>query len=168
MKASHIEGVRMKYTGTLAKPIPRKRMELLVDDATFQAEAHRTIEAMFAKLPDLFKAHGVAEFNYLGLVVAMAKEHVPGFKLVNPAGRPTTWGDYDKAQFRLSVDDMREANPGMPTTQAISRVYRFSSWEAKTQGMKGAALRKHYDAADLRWVQVARDAKAYESIIRGN
>ena len=156
----------MKYTGTLAKPIARKRTGLLNDDATIEAEANRTTLERFAKLPDLFRAHGVPENDFLRLAISLAKEHVPGFKLVNPPGRKTEWSDYYKAEFKLTVDAMREANPGMPTTQAISKVCRLSSWEEKTKGMKVSALRKHYDAADPRFVKLMKDAKAYDSIVR--
>ena len=156
----------MKYTGKLSKPITRKRFGLLASEDDFKAEEHRTKSEMFTKLPDLFKAHGVTEHDYLGLILAMAKAHVPGFKLVKPAGRKTEWGDFDKAEFRIAVDGTREANPGMPVTQAISRVCRLPSWHEKTEGMKVSALSKHYYGADSRFIAMMKDAKAYKSIVR--
>ena len=156
----------MKYTGALKKGIVRKHPGLLAGEDDYKAEAMRITRERFAKLPDLFNAHGIAEHDYLGLVLALANEHVPGFKCIKPPGRTTEWGDWDKAEFRLSVDDMRAAHPGMPTTQAIAKVCRLFSWEAKTKGMKVTALRKHYDAADARWVAIAKDAKAYDLIIQ--
>lgn len=156
----------MKYTGTLAKPIARKRMGVLAGETQLKAEELRTNGEMFAKLPDLFKAHGVIENDFVSLALALAQSHVPGFHLAEPAGRPTQWGDYDKAQLRVAIDDMVTANKSIPITQAIAKVCRLPQWAEKTKGMKAGALRKHYDAADMRWVQVARDAKAYESIAR--
>ncbi len=155
----------MKYTGELAKPITAKKVGLLATDDSIKAESRRIIEARVAKLPALFAAHGVEPHDWIDLVFELAEEYVPGFRVVEPAGRPTEWGDYDKAEFRLTVDHMREANPGIKITDAIRRVQRLESWQSKTKDMKIPALSKHYYGADPRWVAVMRDAKAYESIV---
>ena len=155
----------MKYSGELAKPITAKKAGLLATDDSIRAESKRIVDAQIAKLPALFAAHGVELHDWIDLVFELAEEYVPGFRVVEPAGRPTEWGDYDKAEFRLTVDHMREANPGMKITDAIRRVQRLESWQSKTKDMKVSALSKHYYGADPRWVAVMRDAKAYESIV---
>lgn len=155
----------MKYTGELAKPITAKKFGLLATDDLIKAEARRVVEARMAKLPALCAAHGVELGDWLDLAFELAEEYVPGFRVAKPAGRPIEWSEYEKAEFRLTVDDMREANPGMKITDAIRRVQRLESWKSKTKDMKVAALSKHYYDADDRWVAVMRDAKAYDSII---
>ena len=94
----------MKYTGSLGKTIAKKRMGLLAEEDDYQAEARLTMDEMFSKLPALFKAHDVIEGNFVALALALAKAHVPGFKVVRPAGRKTEWHSSVKAEFRLDVD----------------------------------------------------------------
>ena len=156
----------MKYTGELQKTIPTKKIGLLDDEDSRRAEAKRIAALKVSKMPALFAAHGVALGDWVNLAFELAKEFVPGFRVVEPAGRPTEWSGVDKAEFKLSVDDMQAANPGIPKTQAITKVCRLSRWEAKTKGMKVTALRKHYDNADATWVAIVKDAKAYESMVR--
>jgi hypothetical protein len=72
----------MKYTGKLSKTIAQKRLGLLADDDAYLAEAKRTTDEMFAKIPDLFAAHGVPDGNWMWLALELAKSHVPGFKLL--------------------------------------------------------------------------------------
>ena len=157
----------MKYKGTLAKPIAQKAKHLLL------AELLREENELFSqpykdrltKFPALFEAHSVPLGDWMGLALSLAIEHVPGFRIVNPAGRKTEWGFHEKADLKLHVDDMLMAHPGMKITDAIRRVQRLEKWQEKTKDMKVSALSKHYYAADDRWVAVMRDAKAYESIV---
>ena len=156
----------MKYTGDLAIPITTNKLRLLASDESIKEETSRIVHARVAKLPALFAAHGVEIGDWIDLVFELAEEYVPGFRVVGPAGRPTEWSDYYKAEFKLTVDDMREANPGMKITDAIRRVQRLKSWQEKTKDMKISALSKHYYAADPRWVLVMKDAKAYDSMVK--
>lgn len=153
----------MKYVGTLAKPIVLKHLGLLADDAAFQAEAERTTSEIFAKLPDLFKAHGVLENDFFGLALALAKNHVPGFKLAKPAGRPTEWSLLDKAEFRVDVDTFIKNN-GVSVVEAIKLTIRLDRWAEKTQPMKLAALEWHYYDADLRFVAIVKHAHAFDAL----
>lgn len=155
----------MKYTDRLAKPIRSKRLGLLAGEPDWQTEAARVTGEKFAKLPDLCAVHGVVYGDWLSLALALASEHVRGFKVEKSAGRPTAWEDYDKAQFRFDVEDMQRANVGLPLTEAMRRVCRLSQWADKTKGMKVPALSQHFYKVDSRWVQLARDARSYESIV---
>lgn len=163
----HLEGVRMKYTGRLSKPITRKHIGQLAGEAAYQAEAQRTTDEMFSKLPDLFEAHGVSENNCFALVLAMAKEHVPGFKMVNPAGRKVEWSAVDKAEFKLDVDTFINQSNGKkrPITDAIAATKRLETWTEKTKGMKITALAQHYYTADRLWIKVVADARKYKLIV---
>ena len=157
----------MKYTGTLKKPITRRRIGLLAFEDAYQAEYERVNDEMIAKLPDLFKTHDVPEGNWVALAIALAKTHVPGFKEVNPAGRKTEWDIADKAEFRLDVD-IAVMNSGntLPVTEAIKLACRLDAWASKTKLMTLAAITKHYYTADLRFVEVGKDARAWHAHIQ--
>lgn len=157
----------MKYKGSLASTIKRKRIGLLATEAAYTAEAKRITDEFFSKLPDLFKAHGVTEGNWLALSLALAEAHVPGFRVVNPAGRKARWGVSYESEFRLDVDILiEESKPkALSVVEAIKLVCRRESWIEKTKSMSLSALEKHYYSADLRWVQIVKDARAYEKIV---
>ncbi|NML85381.1 hypothetical protein [Polaromonas sp.] len=140
-----------KYTGSLSKTIAQKRIGLLAGEDAYRAEAQRTTDEMFAKLPDLFKAHQVPEGNWVALTLALAKSHVPGFKVVKPAGRRTEWGIADKAEFRLDVDIVI-GDSKLSVVEAIKLVCRLDAWKEKTAPMKISALEQHYYRADMRFI----------------
>jgi hypothetical protein len=153
----------MKYTDKLNKPITRKRSGLLDGEDAYQAEAKRFADEMIAKLPDLFKAHEVPEGNWVALALALAKAHVPGFKVINPAGRKTEWSIADKAEFKVDVDAVVvNAGNNLPITEAIKLACRSKAWIAKTKPMTLTALTKHYYTADLRFVEVVKSARAWQ------
>lgn len=158
----------MKYTGKLAKPIVSKQLGVFATDEDIKAEALRVTTEKVNKVSALFAVHGVELDDWVDLVFELAEEYVPGFKVIKPAGRPTEWEVYDKAEFKLTVDDMKSANDGIATTEAIRRVCRLSHWAEKTKGMKVTALSKHYYAADSRVVAMMRDANAYNLINQGD
>jgi hypothetical protein len=158
----------VKYTGKLAKPIVSKQLGLLATDDDIKAEALRVATEKVNKVSALFAVHGVELNDWMDLAFELAEEYVPGFKVVRPAGRPTEWQEYDKAEFKLAVDDMKSANEGIATTEAIRRVCRLSHWAEKNKGMKVTALSKHYYAADSRFVAMMQDAKAYNLIVQGD
>lgn len=156
----------MKYTGSLSKTIARKRIGVFASEDAYIAEAKRTTDEMFSKLPDLFKAHQVTEGDWVALVLALAKAHVPGFKVVNPAGRKPEWDSSHKAEFRLDVDTTIEKSgqKKLSVVEAIKLVCRMGDWAEKTEPMNLAALEQHYYKADMRWVQVVKEARAYRAI----
>ncbi|MDL2336457.1 MAG: hypothetical protein QFE16_01315 [Pseudomonadota bacterium] len=157
----------MKYAGPLNKPITRKRIGLLADEPTYQAESRRITAEMFSKLPALFAAHGVNEGDWLALSIELAKAHVPGFKVHNPAGRKTEWGVADKAEFHCDVDS-KSAELDLSVVESIKQVIRLAAWKDKAKPMTMAALEKHYYEAEPRWIQIVKDARAYESIVSTN
>ena len=159
----------MKYTGTLKKGITRRRVGLLADSDAHKIEGKRIADEMFAKLPELFRAYGIKPNNWPAMVLALAQEHVPGFKVINPAGRKIEWGDADNAEFRLDVDAIvADSGNTVPVTEAIKLACRLDAWASKTRPMTLAAITAHYYDADLRWVEIAKDARAYESIVPTN
>lgn len=155
----------MKYKGLLNKPVVRKHLGLLATDEQRAEAANRQFHELVAKLPLLAEAHGVAAGDWFGLAFELARAHVPGFKVIDPAGRPTEWGDIDKAKLKVDVDELIAAHNGMPVTEALRRVRKLDRWTEKTKDMKETALSKHYYGADVRWVKMLMDAKAWDSIV---
>jgi hypothetical protein len=156
----HPEGVSMKYTGSLNKAITRKRLGGLAGEDAYKAEAMRITDEMFKKFPALFSVHGVADGDWMGLAMALAKSHVPGFRSRNSPGRKTEWSVSDKAEFRLDVD-INIASTSLSVVEAIKHVIRTQAWATKTASTTIGALEQHYYKADMRWVQVVKNARAY-------
>lgn len=151
----------MKYPGRLGKPIVRKPRSLLNYEESARAAIAAEIDEMFDKLPDLFKLYGIQESNWCSLAIALAKEHVPGFKLVEPAGRKTEWGGVEKAEFRLDVDAVRSASK-KALDASIREAIKSERWREKTMDMKISALRQHYYQADERMIKLVQSSRNYD------
>jgi hypothetical protein len=155
--------VQVKYKGRLSKPIVRRRVGPLASDEQRAAAVNAQVDELLSKLPLLADAHGVRHGDWFALAVSLARAHVPGFKIVEPAGRPTEWSFFDKAEFRLYVDSIRGS--GKTLDASIKYVAKSDKWSSKVAGMTLGALRKHYYSADPRFFAVLADAKAYESMV---
>lgn len=153
----------MKYTGKLNKPIARERLGLLASEEQLKAALQREANEIFEKLPLLAQAHNVKFGDWLGLTIALAREHVPGFKVVNPPGRPTEWGVTDKAAFRLDVDAVRQTS-GLSLEESIKVVCRQDQWKSKTKKPSLDALRQHYYHADGRWIDVVQKSRSFNAL----
>ena len=62
--------MKVAYKDKLNKPITRKRMGLLAGEDAYQSEGKRISDEMFAKLPDLFRAHDVPQGNWKALALS--------------------------------------------------------------------------------------------------
>lgn len=157
----------MKYKGTLQKPIARKPHRLLLAEA-LRGESElmgAPYKEMMDKLPALFAAHSVPEGDWASLAIALAREHVPGFRIVNPAGRKTEWSPFDKAEFRYDVEAILRDAPDQAVTEAIRKGARLERWAEKTKGMKVTALSKHYYSGNPKFFQIIEDARSYNLFI---
>lgn len=160
----------MKYTGALAKPIVQKnRTFRLADLLNLKEFVDQPYKEMAAKIPELFAAHSVNEGDWQALAISLAREHVTGFNIVRPPGRKTEWSVSDKAELRYDVEEIIKAGlKKIPITDALRRVQKLERWSEKTKGMNVAALRKHYDAADISFLPIIAEARAYETIVGEN
>jgi hypothetical protein len=110
-------------------------MDRLRDEAREAAETR--------KLPLLAKHYDVDENDYRALVLALAREFVPGFRFINPiapvvnygpqygnqkeSGRPVYW-DGDRL-WRLAEDvGVLKAKEGLTDREALERLSRKSQW----------------------------------------
>ncbi len=163
----HLEGMFMKYEGRLSKPLIRKRMGPDASDGEYADEINRLAEEMISKMPDLFKAHGLKDGQYLQLALELAKAHVPGFQVRISAGRKTQWTRFDKAELRADVDDIIQKT-GLTVVKAIRQAILLDAWRKKAEPMTIAALEKHYYTADELTATLIRAARTSESIGRSN
>jgi len=153
----------MKYTGRLKKPIVRRPFGILASEEYVRAAVKAEVEEMFSKFDDLFVAFALQNDDWFALALALAKAHVPGFKIVAPAGRKTEWSVVDKAELKLDIDAIAGRSE-VPITEAIKLACRLEAWAAKTKKMSLAAITKHYYTADPRWVEIVSDARAYRAM----
>lgn len=156
-----------KYTGRLNKPIISKPKGLLDGEIENKAEAIRVTDERFSKFPDLFKAHSVQENDWFSLAFALAEAHVLGFKVIKPAGRKIEWHAIVKAEFRIDVDNIVLERGGESSViEAIKLACRRDPWKEKTKKTTLAALKKHYYAADFKWMKMVEDAKKYNALLK--
>ena len=170
----------MKYTGDLSKPIVRARLVPLATDAEIGQESGRLASALADKMPLLFAAYGIEVGNYAALAMALATAHVPGFNVIAPAGRSKEWTGYDKAAFKLDIDEAKAKAQakGKPISLAVAikLVMQLDEWKPraeKARASKGevkiSSLEQHYYAAGQptdaarAWLHIAESAKKAES-----
>ena len=153
----------MKYTGSLSKTIVGKQIAPLSGEDAFKVEYKRQDDEMLAKLPDLFRTHEVTVGDWVGLALALAKAHVPGFKVVRRAGPRTKWSFFTKAEFRLDVDTEREKS-GLSVEKAIEHVWCLEAWRVAAIPTPLSALQKHYYSADLEFVEAIKRARAWQAL----
>lgn len=169
----------MKYSGRLSEPVVKARLGPLADDSAVQNESTRIAGELVKKMPLLFEAHGIEEGNYAALAMALATAHVPGFKIIQPAGRPEEWTAADKAALRVDIDLLKaeKAAEGRAITvrDAIKLVMQSETWKpraAKAEGKDGklkiSSIEQHYYAARqqtkaaIGWLEMATKAKAFD------
>ena len=155
----------MKYTGALKKAIVRKRLGILHTESEFQDDSQRIVDEMVSKLPELFAVYEVNQGDWVSLAFRLAQAHVPGFKVVDPPGRPPEWGPHENAGFHIDVDAVIDERH-LTVVEAIKIVIRMESWAKKTSPMNMVALERRYYSADPAWVKIVKDARAYEIIVR--
>ena len=174
---------RSGYKGTLAKPIPyiappseKMTLGMVLRGGTPEDHA-RAIEErwnnyhtevarrMTAKLPALFRHHGVPEGDFLALALRMAAEHVPGFRMAKaPVSARKRWNDFDTALLRLHVDEVRANNARLSNAGAAGVVARTGLWgRASAETLKRRAAR-----ADARTVSLLRNGFNYQRQVGEN
>ena len=157
-----------KYQGILAKP---RRYDpgpgLLASDeqraawiASYKAEHLKLWRA-------LFEAHGVAWGDESELLWRLAETHVDGFKMQGRSGPKVLWDEVTKAKLRIAVEEYR-AQRTRPTSvaQACSVLAKREPWATMLRkgGKPGEALRGHYNTASLVWVELVRQARAWDAL----
>lgn len=153
------------YSGDLAKPIVGRPVPLLNADEWIKEEAKRITEERWSKLEPLCRVHGVEVGNWFGLAMRLAETHVPGFRVIEKAGRKVEWSIVDKASYKISIDELVERD-SIPILEAIRKLQRAGEWSQRTKGSSVEALAKHYYKADHRMVNVLHDARAWEQHLR--
>jgi len=159
------------YTGVLGQGIEYRQLGLLgllEGDDALQAEVDRQQVEMLLKVPELERALGVIPGDWRGLALALARAHVPGFRVVAPPGRPVEWSPMDKYEWSRAVQALRIAS-SRSLNDCIEKARKVGEWVDKTAGMSAGALRNHfYDGEKLKgsaMANVSDKAAAYQEMV---
>jgi hypothetical protein len=153
--------MKFTYSGDLAKPLKPPVIGLLMDDDQIAKIGRDRFHEEARRMGLLFDAHNIRHGNWVALCFALAKAHVPGFKMAKGrAGAPKKWQDYDRAMLVLAIEET-----GLGVTEAARLLVKQEPWKSMTRATRGAkTLSDEYTRADARWVAMARDAKAFDSL----
>jgi len=149
-----------KYKGDLIKPMAPPIVGLLASDEDVLRIAKEQVKEEARRMRLLFEAHGIAEGDWVPLCYALARTHVAGFRMEKGRrGRPPKWGDLQRAELVLAVEGTGLEN----IKQATEILAQQEPWQSMLVATRGAeTLRDEYTRADPRWVNVLRDARAYD------
>jgi HD-GYP domain-containing protein (c-di-GMP phosphodiesterase class II) len=135
-------------------------------EAAFREWSDREAKEISELLPELFKAHGVDEGDWIGLTLALARAHVAAFSFEKARRGPkTVWEEYDRAELRLAVDELIECGSATSVLHACQILARKPHWTKKLRSQNkhsAAAQVRQYHKAELRFLQIAKEARAYD------
>ncbi|MBS0368052.1 MAG: hypothetical protein JSS57_02510 [Proteobacteria bacterium] len=150
-----------RYKGDLAKPVEPPTIGPLMSGEEISGVAQAMVDEQYRRMVLLFDAHSVKPGDWEALCFALAKTHVPGFKVARGrAGRPQKWHDYDRAMLVLAVEET-----GLGVREAVQELAQQEPWKSMSSTTRGAeTLRDECTRADKRWVAVAQAAKAFDAL----
>jgi hypothetical protein len=171
--------MKKKYSGVLAQPLEPMGVGVLSSSDQIDAAVKKRVETEFAKLVHLLSHYAIegSENCWLNLALALARDHVPGFKEATIRHRPKTWGPGEL--WMLAGDFLRERNEGASSNaEAARRLARKEPWvsflnrgrwkQGKAAGPSDAErLLQQYNTMPDRHRKVGEDAFRYHSEVTG-
>lgn len=155
----------MKYSGKLGKQRPyRTPPGPLATDEQQDAWVRSEIDDEWAIVRELFVHYGCEIGDWRELAWALMQDHVPAISRARaPSGRKPVWDDVNRAELVLAIDELRERNSSLSIVGAAGRLCRKEPWRKLLSAQKNPAdaLRKQYEKADHRWVDMTRKARLY-------
>ncbi len=150
-----------KYSGDLVKPIEPPVIGWLMQEEQIAEIERSIVQEKNRRMGLLFDAHNIERWNWMALCFAMAKTHVPGFRMAKGrAGRLKKWGDYERAILVLAVEET-----GQKIGDAAKLLVKQEPWKSMVKAARGAkTLSDEYTRADARWIALARKAKAFDAL----
>jgi hypothetical protein len=151
-----------KYSGDLIKPIEPPVIGILMTDAQISEDVRAIVIEEHARRMDLlFDAHEIQRGNWMALCYAMAKAHIPGFRMAKArSGRAKKWGEYDRAMLVLAVEET-----GLKKRAAAKLLAKQEPWKSLVKATRGfETLKDEYTRADARWVAIAKAARAFDAL----
>lgn len=150
-----------KYTGDLAKAIPRPALGLLMPPEQIATTLKEFKREKYRRMVQLFDAYEIAHGNWEQLCFSLAEAHVPGLRVGVKPGKKTKWDDTLRAELVLAVEQTGIEN----ITSAIEKLAAIEPWKSLVSHTKGAeTLRGEYNRRDPRWVELVRKARAYDAL----
>ena len=111
---------KRKYGGALDEPLEPLRIGLLMSDDKRNEVVRERIEIETTKLNQLSEHYGLATGDHRSLALALAREHVGGFKEAKPKGRPVKWDLMAKAYLYVDVRRAAEMSVGRDKYAAVA------------------------------------------------
>lgn len=150
------------YPKELQRKIRRPRLGPLASDDAWN-EAFKKIHQEEAKrMAVLFQHHDVQSGNWMALCYALARTHITGFQIADGFDGPREkWTDTVRAELVIAVENTGLGNV-VKATQLLAKKEPWLGMIGKENG--ASRLRDEYNRADKRWVQVLKDAQAYEAL----
>lgn len=123
-----------KYAGDLASPIVDRPLGLLASEETVGAHETAIFVEELRRLELLRKQYNIAEGlgEWFALSLALARDHVSGFRRVSPPGRKSTSRGplgLIAAYAVICVERLRAENPRLTIVAAAKRLSSTSPWK---------------------------------------
>ncbi|MBI4693430.1 MAG: hypothetical protein HY749_05355 [Gammaproteobacteria bacterium] len=140
-----------KYTGELAKPIPRNKLlaEMLrspAPDFSIDDWLNETHARLLRKLLDHYKIVDDRSDPWLRLAYQLALDHVPGFAIseegVRPVGRPKTKAVYVGLLGDMLAPKKAAGRPPIHTKERQQNLIRVVQRIQKEEGLSGRGKNK--------------------------
>jgi len=159
----------MRYRGDLAKPLeplPVLGPLALATPKGVQNYFQRERQAEeFRRLGLLFEHYKLNEGDWMGLAIALTRDHVPGLRTMRgKPGAPKRWKPYQKALLRIQIEDLIRSAPRRShgVTWAAGVLANRPVWKnfiGKRRNPREILRRAYYDA-DPELVNSIRHATA--------
>lgn len=163
----------MVYKGDLAKPMEPPVIGILATDKQISKVADKESDELVRRYELLFAHYAITFGDWQRLAMALAREHVPGFRYAQAkAGAKRTWHSLDRAELKVEIDEMikEAADPAKGVNWAAgilaSKPGRWKDLIRKHSANPAEVLRRAYYNADPRCVSMVRDARAYDELMK--
>lgn len=155
-----------RYAGDLASPIVDRPAGLLASEEAVTARETAMFVEEMRRLELLRKHYKIPEgpYEWLALSLALARDHVPGFRRALPPGRKATSNDslgLIAAYAFICVERLRSDDPRLTIVAAAARLSRTPPW---SEGRKTAEVIRtlYFRGRESRGLKVLRDAMAWD------
>ncbi len=157
-----------KYAGDLASPIVDRPPGLLASEEAVSTHETAIFVEELRRLELLRKYYSIPEEpgEWFALSLALARDHVPGFRRVSPPGRKSTSSDplgLIAAYVFICVERLRSDDSRLTIAEAAVRLSRISPWK---EGRKTPEVIRtlYFKGRRSRALPILRDAMAWDEV----
>lgn len=153
-----------KFSGKLNQRLDPLSVGLIGDQQDKIKERSQDFEERLGLLCEHYNIE-IKGQSWLPLVLAMAKDFVPGFQEKQKRGRKKKWDHFTRGVLVVEVDRLLKENPNKSMLWACNRLSSEYPWnlfvvekEGALSATPGGVLTNEYYKADERWSNVTLDA----------